>query len=302
MLPGALRIDEAQYATGAEFAGFGINAAVDVLDADPFRRFDAVHQLNRNRRIVEEDHRTDQQLAQQFEDFGHARSAGGREPPTTLEQITVDRRQFSAGKFADRTHHTARLFQQTQFAALVVAKLLRQLFRGTGHGQLFCLQLHAAEAGFVECRQVACTMAQRSLNISGGRQNQLGIAEIEQAFFAVALEHILGQRHIAAPGRDRGLDFALLLPGQVSHRDAGKIRQTFDHQRVSRDASAKLLPGFCVGRGVNGRPATFAPALKSVEHQPLGARSVTCGRRQKVSRTARSEKRSRKRSSIISAH
>ena len=46
-------------------------------------------------------------------------------------------------------------------------------------------------------------MAQRRLGINGCRQYELGIAEVEQAFFTVTLEHVLGQRQIPAPGRDR---------------------------------------------------------------------------------------------------
>src|SRR5471032_793572 len=145
-------------------------------------------------------------------------------------------------------------------------------------------------------------MTQRRLRIRSSRQDQLGIAKVEQAFFSAAFEYVLGQGQIAAPGRNGGFDVAVLFPGQVAYRDAGQLRQTLDHQRVRRDAAAKTLPGLCISPGVNHRPATFAPALKSVEHQALDARSVTCGKCQKASRTARSEKRSRKRSCISSAH
>ncbi|MNV74210.1 hypothetical protein D3C71_1674110 [compost metagenome] len=145
-------------------------------------------------------------------------------------------------------------------------------------------------------------MTQHSLGIGCRRQDQLGIAQIEQALLAVTLEHILGQCQITPPGRDRRFQLAALLPGQVTHRDTGQMSQTLDHQRMSRDTATKALPGIAVGRRIDNGPATLAPALKSVEHQALAVSSMTCGRRQNASRTARSEKRSRKRSSIISAH
>ena len=94
-------------------------------------------------------------------------------------------------------------------------------------------------------------MTQRGLGIGGGRQNDLGIAEVEQALFTVALEHVLGQGQVATPGRDRGLDFAVLLPGQVTHRDVGQLRQPLDHHGMSGDAAAITLPGLGVGRGVD---------------------------------------------------
>ncbi|MCY1417053.1 hypothetical protein D9M71_325730 [compost metagenome] len=302
MLPSALRIEKTQYAAGAELASLGIDPAVDVLDADPLRSFDAVHQLNRNRRIVEKNHRTDQQLAQQLDDLGHAFGTRRREAPTALEQVAINRRQLSAGEFGYRPHHTPGLFQQAQFAALVVAKLLRQLLGGTSHGQLLGLQPDAGEPPLVQRRQIAPAMAQRRLGIGRGRQDDLGVAQVEQAFLAATLEHVLGQGQVATPGRDRRLDLTTLHPGQVAHRDVGQLRQALDHHGMSCDAAAITLPGFGVSRGVDYRPATLAPALKSVEHQPLCASSVTCGKCQKASRTARSEKRSRKRSSIISAH
>ncbi|MNX95739.1 hypothetical protein D3C86_1280260 [compost metagenome] len=258
--------------------------------------------MNGDRRIVEKNHRSDQQLAQQLDDLGHTLGTGRRKAPAALEQVAINRRQLATGKLGHRPHRATRFLQQTQFTALVVAKFLRQFFRRAGHGQLFGLQLDAGETAFVQRRQITTTVTQWSLGLFSGRQNDLRIAEVEQALFAVTLEHVFGQGKVASPGRDRCLDFAVLLPGQVTHRDIGQLRQTLDHHWMGRDAAAITLPGLGVSRGIGYRPATFAPALKSVEHQPLGASSITCGKCQKASRTARSEKRSRKRSSISSAH
>ncbi|MNY06063.1 hypothetical protein D3C86_1388050 [compost metagenome] len=187
MLPGALGIEETQHTARAELASLGIDSAVDVLDADPLRSFDAVHQLNRNRRIVEENHRADQQLAQQLDDLGHAFGTRRREAPAALEQVAVNRRQLSAGKFGHRPHHATGLFQQAQFAALVIAKFFRQFFGCAGHGQLFGLQLDASETAFVQRRQVPRAMAQRRLGIGSGRQDDLGVAQVEQTFLAATL-------------------------------------------------------------------------------------------------------------------
>ncbi|MNG01982.1 hypothetical protein D3C84_849850 [compost metagenome] len=139
MFPGTLGVEEAQHAARAECPGFRVDAAIDVFDADPLGRYDAVHQLDGNRCIVEENHRADQQLAQQFDDLSHALGAGRWKAPAALEQVAVNGGQLAAGKLRNRSNHTTRLFQQAEFTALVIAKLFRQLFRRAGHCQLFGL-------------------------------------------------------------------------------------------------------------------------------------------------------------------
>ena len=270
-------IEKAQYATGAEISGLRVNAAVDVLNADPLRGFNPVHQLDGNRRVVKEYDRTDQQLTQQLDHVGHALGARGHKTPAAQEQIAVNGRQFSAGKVRHRAHHTARLFQQTQFAALVVTEFFREFFRRAGHRQLFGLLDQRTETAFIELRQVTPTVTQGHVGPVGSRQNDLGITEVKQAFFAVALEHVLGQSQVAAPGRNRGFHFAILLPGQVAHRDTRQLSQTLNHHRVRGHAATKALPGLCVNRRVNNAPAALTPALEIIEHQAPAVRSVTCG-------------------------
>ncbi len=129
-------------------------------------------------------------------------------------------------------------------------------------------------------------MAQRRIGIGCRRQDQLGIAQIKQAFFTVTFEHVLGQGHVTAPDRNCSFELAILLPGQITHRDTRQLGQTLDYQRMRRNTAAKTLPGVGVSRSIDNAPATLAPALKSIEHQDSAVRSVTCGRCQNVSRTA----------------
>ena len=129
-------------------------------------------------------------------------------------------------------------------------------------------------------------MTQRCRRIGSRRQNQLGIAQIEQAFFAMTLEHVLGQGQIAPPGRDSRFQLAALLPGQITHRYASQLCQTLDHHRMGGDTAAKPLPGIGISGRINSAPAALAPALKSIEHQDSAVRSVTCAKCQKVLRTA----------------
>ena len=86
MLPGALGVEKTQDAAGAEFTGFRIDATVDVLDADPLRRFDPIDQLHGNRCVVEKDYRADQQFAKALQHLGHALGARRGKSPATLEQ------------------------------------------------------------------------------------------------------------------------------------------------------------------------------------------------------------------------
>ena len=61
-------------------------------------------------------------------------------------------------------------------------------------------------------------MAEGDAGIVGHRQDQFGVAQVVQALLAAPLEHVLGQRQVAAPGRDRRNQFASALPTQVTHR------------------------------------------------------------------------------------
>ncbi|MNH10121.1 hypothetical protein D3C79_695890 [compost metagenome] len=87
-----------------------------------------------------------------------------------------------------------------------------------GHGQLLGLCLEAGKTTLIQLGQVTRGMAQRRAGIGGGRQDDLGIAQVEQALLARALEHVLGQRQVAPPSPADGW--------QRCHQTAPKPRHT----------------------------------------------------------------------------
>ena len=109
------------------------------------------------------------------------------------------------------------------------------------------------------------------------------------------LAGMLRERAIPQPGLHARSAWA-----QVRHT-LGHLGQLREHQRVGRHTAAKALPGVGVGRRIDHAPAALTPALYIIEHQACPVSSTTWGRCQKVSRTAVSEKRSRRRSSMRSA-
>lgn len=150
-------------------------------------------------------------------------------------------------------------------------------------------------------RQVTSPMAEGDAGIVGHRQDQFGVAQVVQALLAAPLEHVLGQRQVAAPGRDRRNQFASALPTQVTHRDSGHFGELLDHQRVGRDAAAETLPGLGVGQRIHFAPTAFAEGAQPVQHADSEAKPAIVGRRQNSRRTAASEKRVSRRSSMSRA-
>ncbi|MNE33410.1 hypothetical protein D3C80_1270770 [compost metagenome] len=145
-------------------------------------------------------------------------------------------------------------------------------------------------------------MAQRRAGIGGGRQDDLGIAQVEQALLARALEHVLGQRQVAPPSRNRRFQLAVLQPTQVAHGDLRQLSQLLDHPRMGGNAATKPRPSLGIRLGVDDLPAALAEGLNTIEHHAFATKARTCGSCQKASRTAESEKRWCRRCSMCSAH
>ncbi|MNN23852.1 hypothetical protein D3C81_1372620 [compost metagenome] len=173
---------------------------------------------------------------------------------------------------------------------------------GAGHGQLLGLRLEAGKTTLVQLGQVTRAMAQRRAGIGGGRQNDLGIAQVEQAFLARAFEHVLGQRQVAPPSRDCRLQLAALQPTQVAHGNLRQLGQLLDHLRMRGNAATKTRPRLGIGLGVDNLPTALAEGLNTIKHHACATTLRTCGSCQKASRTAGSEKRWCRRCSMCSAH
>ena len=264
--PGLLRVDEAEHAAGAEVAILRRYTAVDVFDADPFGRLDPVENLDRHRLAVQAHQRAAHEFAHQAEHLGQPRLARHLELPAALEQVGIDARLFLRAQLAHRLQYAARLFQQALLAALVVAELLREIGRSTVHRQLFGLFAGIADLLAIQLGEVAHPVAQLDARTVGDRQDDLGIAQVEQGLLARALEHVLGQRQVAAPGRHGGAQLIALEPAEVAHRNTGQAGEALDYLRVGGDAAAEALPGGGIVRRRDGRPAALAEDSQTVQH------------------------------------
>lgn len=65
----------------------------------------------------------------------------------------------------------------------------------------------------------------------------------------------------------RGDQLALLLPGQIAHRNTRKTGQALDDGRVSGNAAAVALPDLRIGVGIDLAPAALTPAFQKLQHQ-----------------------------------
>jgi len=109
-------------------------------------------------------------------------------------------------------------------------------------------------------------MPQGYLRTWGEGQDQLGITQIEQATFSLFFQNILGQRQMAPPCGNGSLQLAVLDPGQVAHRYAGKGSQALHHLRMRGNTATKLGPGIGIGAGIAGFPASFSTKSQQIKH------------------------------------
>src|SRR5690606_12209824 len=149
---------------------------------------------------------------------------------------------------------------------LVVAEFLRVLLRLTRQCQTFWLLTKRADTARIEFGYIAHALAYRDARLLGHRQDDLGIAQVEQAALAGLFQNILGERQVPAPAWDCGDPFTLPLPSQVAHRNVRKTRQTLDDVRMRGDTPPIALPDFGVGRRIDYAPATLAPTLEELQH------------------------------------
>src|SRR5690606_24962665 len=113
------------------------------------------------------------------------------EIPAPLKQIGIHSRLLCWREVEHGTQHPASLFEQTLFAALVIAELLRILFRLACQRQAFRLLTQRTDGARIELGDIAHTLTHWHTDLLGYRQDDFGIAQIEQAALAGLLQHIL---------------------------------------------------------------------------------------------------------------
>jgi len=114
------------------------------------------------------------------------------EIPAPLKQLGVHRRLLRGRKIEHGAQRTARLFQQTLFAALVVTELLRVRLRFARQRQTLRLLAQGADRASIELGHVAHALADRNRRLLSDGQNDLGIAQIEQPALAGLFQYVLG--------------------------------------------------------------------------------------------------------------
>ncbi|MNN38971.1 hypothetical protein D3C81_1529920 [compost metagenome] len=181
-----------------------IDAAIDVLQRNPFRGLHSIEHLNSHGRSLEYCHGAGHELTHQGEDLGQTILARHLEAPAALEQLGVHGRLLGCRERLHGLQRTTGLFKQAQLTALVVTKLLRIIFRRPSHGQALGLCPEGSYPPGIEIRNITHALAHRYLGVSRYRKDDFGIAHVQQVTLAFALEDLLGQGHMPPPARHSG--------------------------------------------------------------------------------------------------